>query len=115
MATRTITAAIVAATMTMTACAAPSQPVLDALVVQCQAGDQNACHAVPMAEAAVIREKNEQNEKVAKGVLLILSVGLLAAAVAAGARANPPPPPQPVFVPPPPPFHPPPPPVIFLH
>ena len=114
MATRTL-AATTAAAMLLTACTPPSQPILDALTAQCTAGDQAACHAVPLAASAVQREKNEQSEKVAKGILLLLGAAILGAAAGAAA-AHSGPPPAPVFVPPPPmPFHPPPPPVIFLH
>jgi hypothetical protein len=100
MATRTITA-ITAAVLLLTACTAPDQPVLDALTVQCQAGDQSACNAVPLAKSAVIREHNEQAAKIAKITPGILLLGALA--VVAAKSGPPSPPPQPVFIPPPPP------------
>jgi hypothetical protein len=93
-----------ATSLVLTACAAPSQPILDALTQQCQAGDQSACNAMPLAQADVIREHNEQSERIAHGVLAVLGVALLGAAAVAAARSAPPPPVSIVPPPPPPPF-----------
>ena len=103
--TMRILAAATAAAMLLTACAVQHQPVLDAYQLQCQSGDQNACRQVPGLTEVVEQEKSVRDDKIAKGVFLVLLAVLTAGAVVASARSAPPPPP--VIVPPPPPFPPP--------
>jgi hypothetical protein len=63
-------------------CAAPSQPLLDQMVIRCANGSSIACNNAPMMQVEVAREKQEQNNAIVDGLL----VGV--AAVAAGAAAG---------------------------
>ena len=90
MATKHIAAAV-AATLLVTACAAPSQPFLDQAQAQCLTGDQNACRQVPSLQAQVTHGHNQQAAEVATGFLAVL--GAAAMGAAAGYAAS-----QPVYV-----------------
>jgi hypothetical protein len=79
-------AAVLAVTLGVAACAAPSQPYLDIAQQQCAKGDQRACDGVPFLQADVAREHNEQAGQVALGILAVL--GAAAAGAAAGYAAS---------------------------
>ena len=74
--------AMLCAVALVAACTAPSQPLLDQMTMQCANGSAVACNNLPLLQAQVAREKQEQGNAVASGFLLG------AAAVAAGAAAG---------------------------
>lgn len=84
---KTVTAAITAASL-LAACAAPSQPMLDAAQQRCIQGDQQGCREVPFYQSVVNREKQEQADKAA-AALAVLGAGLAAGAAAYGAASTP--------------------------
>ena len=92
MATRTL-AAVVAGTIMLAACTAPTQPFLDQARTDCTAGSQQACSVIPQLQAQVNAEHNDQAAKVATGFLAVL--GAAAAGAAAGYAASHP---APVYV-----------------
>ena len=67
-------------------CAAPSQPLLDHISVQCADGSAVACNNLPLMQAQVAREKQEQGNAIASG--LLLGVAAAAAGAAAGYAAS---------------------------
>jgi hypothetical protein len=73
-------AAALAATLLVTACAAPSQPFLDNANRLCTSGDQVSCQQVPGFQAQVNAEHNEQASKVAAGFVAVLGAAALGAA-----------------------------------
>ena len=70
-----------AAILPIAACAAPSQPFLDAARANCTAGIQASCAQVPSLQAQVNAEHDQQAQQVGAALLL----GLTAAAVGAAA------------------------------
>ena len=87
MATKTLAAALAAA-ITVTACAAPSQPFLDQARKDCQSGDQSACGRIGELQAQVNYEREKQSEQAAAAALAIVG-GLAAGAAAYGAATAP--------------------------
>jgi hypothetical protein len=79
MATKTLAAAL-AATLLVTACAAPTQPFLDNARTACAAGNQDQCGQIPNLQAQVNAEHNEQASKVAAGFVAVLGAAALGAA-----------------------------------
>lgn len=73
--------AMLCAAALVAACTAPSQPLLDQMTMQCVNGSAVACNNVPMMQAQVAREKQEQSNAIATGLLL----GITAAAAGAAA------------------------------
>jgi|SRR5215469_1681615 len=107
MATRTVTAALVAATLTLTACVSPYEDAIKADLAACTAGNGAACTDAHYLQTQDQIWHAEKNREVGNALLGILAVGVAAAGVAAAARAPAPPPPpvfvpRPIFVPPPP-------------
>jgi len=88
---RSLKLATLATLLAVTACAAPSQPYLDAVQAGCSTGDQVACGRVAPLQAQVNAEHNQQAAQVAAGFLAVL--GAAAAGAAAGYAAS-----RPVYV-----------------
>jgi hypothetical protein len=82
-------AAILAAALALTACAAPSQPYLDNAVSLCHNGNQQACGVVPTLQSQVQSEKNQQAREVGQGFLAVLGALALGAAAVADAYYTP--------------------------
>lgn len=87
---------LMAGTMLVTACSAPTQPYLDHARANCNDLAQTdldrrtACEAIPHLQAQVSAEHNEQAGKVAAGILLgILTIGVAAAAGYSAAHSPP--------------------------
>lgn len=68
------------------ACTAPTQGALNAATAQCSVGDRNACAQLPMLNAQV-QSENQQNQ-VATGLAAGVG-GLVGGAVLGGALAGP--------------------------
>lgn len=93
-----VLAAVMAATLLVTACAVPSQPYLDDAQAKCVQGNQDACGQVVPLQAAVNQEKNDQAGKIAKGILLGIAAFAVGAAAGYSAAHPVPPPPPAVFI-----------------
>jgi hypothetical protein len=78
--------AALATLLAVTACAAASQPYLDAVKQECQWGDRDACARIPSAQSQVNAEHNDQAAAVATGFLAVL--GAVAMGAAAGYAAS---------------------------
>lgn len=78
--------AILCAAALVVSCTAPSQPLLDHMTMQCANGSAVACNNVPMMQAQVAREKQEQSNAIAGGILL--GVAAAAAGAATGYAAS---------------------------
>jgi hypothetical protein len=78
--------AILCVTALVVACTAPSQPLLDHMTMQCADGSAVACNNLPLMQAQVTREKQEQGNAIVGG--LLLGVAAAAAGAAAGYAAS---------------------------
>ena len=76
---RRLQIAAIATLLTVTACAAPSQPYLDAVQAGCVKGDQVACGRVPVLQAQVNTEHSQQAAQVATGFLAVLGAAAMGA------------------------------------
>ena len=77
---RRLQIAAIATLLTVTACAAPSQPYLDAVEAGCAKGNKAACEQVPQFQAQVNAEHNQQAAQVATGFLAVLGAAAMGAA-----------------------------------
>ena len=78
-------AAALSLAVALTACSAPSQPLLDSARQNCQIGNVAACNALPRLQATVTYEQNQQAKEFAVGALGILGAVAIGAAAAYGA------------------------------
>jgi hypothetical protein len=83
---KTKSAAACAVSLMLSACVAPSQPLLDNAKMLCASGDQVSCRQMPEYQALVNTEHNQQAANVAVGFLAVL--GAAAAGAAAGYAAS---------------------------
>lgn len=65
--------------LAMGACVAPSQPLLDSAQAGCATGHADMCGIVPVLQARVNAEQNQQAAAVALGILGVVAVAADAA------------------------------------